>query len=260
MNVSSQYVVLIVYGVLLLIMIVFAIAMHLLVTKHKTLKYRMQLDEERIRYAQELLKVKLELQEDAFLKVSSEIHDNIGQVLSSVSLTLQSLKAPPELAPAIDTSANRIIEVTGDLRHLSHMLNGVRVEQLGLIEAIKREITYLRLNRTIYVAFFHPQKSELPELSGSQVLLIFRIAQESIHNVIRHARATTLTVNLKYAADTKMLQMHISDNGIGFLPATDQPIGMGLLSMRERAKLLNGDLSLAKNGMQGSVVSLTVNL
>jgi len=241
-------------------MIVFAVAMHLLVTKHKTLKYRMQLEEAKSKYEQELLKVKLELQEGAFLKVSSEIHDNIGQVLSSVSVTLQSLKAPVEIAPAIDVSANRIIEVTGELRHLSHMLNGVRVEQLGLIEAIKREITYLRLNKTIYVAFFHPDKAQLPELSGSQVLLMFRIAQESIHNVIRHSKATTLTVNLIYTAQNNILKMQISDNGIGFLPATDQPVGMGLLTMRERAKLLNGELSVSKNGEAGSIVSLTVNL
>lgn len=264
MNNSSQYVILVVYASLLLILIIFAVGMHLLLGKQKAKNYKMQIQEADQRFEKELMQIKLELQEKAFHNMSSEIHDNIGQVLSSVALTLQSISPTKtnaqEMQSIINHSVLRINEVTGELRNLSHMLNGPLVERIGLINAIKKEIGYLRLNDKLKISFVYPTGSEAPTLSGSQTLLLFRIVQEAVQNVIRHANATIMEIAISYNDTGKNLQLQISDNGNGFLKNEDDYTGLGILTMRDRAKLLNGKLQIGDNQTGGSTISLSLNI
>lgn len=261
MNNATQYVVLIVYASLLLIVIIFAIATHLLLSKQKARNYQMRLLESDRRFETELMKIKLELHEEALNTFSREIHDNIGQVLSSVSLTLQSIldaNLTGNQERAITASSLRINKVTHELRDLSHLLNGKRVEKIGLISALRNEISYLKLNNQMEVTFQDNGTENMPELSGSQVLLIFRIAQEAIHNVIRHASATKMKVGLSYEPPGRTLSMKISDNGIGFGQNTAP--GMGLQTMKERSRLLNGNLSITSHSSEGSTIQLSLKL
>lgn len=263
MSQTNQYVVLIIYAALLLILVVFAVAMHLLVAKHKARSYKVQLQQAAQKFESELLKAKLELQEEVFLNVSGEIHDNVGQVLSSIALNLQCITNPclkEKEKSIINLSIDRIHSTTNDLKHLSRMLNGSSIEKIGLVEAIKRELMYLRLNDRLNIHFTHPEKKEMPVLSGSQVLLLFRIAQEAIQNTIRHADATQLIVEIGCTIDKSILEMKISDNGIGLPNNADSKSGMGLLSIRERAKMLSAEIEIGGRPSFGCVVALSLKL
>lgn len=259
----SQFVILIVYGLLLLFILIFATIAIAMIQKHRTRNYHLKLQEAEQRAERELMKIKLEIQEEAYKKVSAEVHDNIGQVLSSVSFTLESESSKPgqeRLSLLLDKSTRHIRQAIDDIRNLSRILNGSKVEQIGLIDAIATELAYLKLNKKLSTSFIHPQHHELPHLSANQTLLIFRIAQEAIQNTIRHAQATALEIKLVHNKLSDSFTMTITDNGIGFDFKGSNDNGMGLINMQERARMLGSSLVMGKGTAGGTIISITINL
>jgi len=260
MSISSQYIVLTIYALLLLVIIIFAVAMHLIISKHKIQNYQAKLLETTRLYEQELVKVKQELQEETFQIVSNEIHDSIGQIFVSVALTLQSLglrKLDSDVREILTRSGIRLNEGISSLRNLSHMLNKDYLEKIGLIEAIKKEISYLKLNKNLKVDFVDPEKLTIPPLTGPYVVMMFRITQEAIQNALRHSRASVLQIALDYQTSSRQLSLSIIDNGIG---VSDSDPGFGMHTMQARAKLINGKLNVDQPPGGGSKIHLTVQL
>lgn len=258
---AAEDIVVLVYIGLLFGLLVLAIAMHLLISKQKARTYQSQLDEANRKLEQEMTKMRFEIHEEELEKVSADIHDNIGQVLSSVGLSLEAvqialLSEKDQLI--LKQSVTRINRTTDELRHLAYKLNGARIERNGLLLSLQTEVAYLQLSGVISARFVNTTGLNRLPIPGTKALLLFRIAQEAITNVLRHARATKLLVRVSLS-DKQVLQMMISDDGKG-INQENLERGMGLATMEKRAGVLKGNFEIQNNPGGGTTISVQINL
>jgi two-component system, NarL family, sensor kinase len=209
-------------------------------------------------YEKEALLSQLEIQENTFKTIAQELHDNIGQLLSVVKITLAGLPLEKD-HKAYDLIANSqqvLHKAIADLSNLTKSLHTDRIAELGLIESIWFESEAINNARLLKVNF----ESEGHEYHFDEQtsIYLFRIFQETLNNTLKHAKATTLDVNLKYTDDAFI--MHIQDDGIGFALnekklTTSPGSGVGLKSLYNRAGIIGAEITIeSKPGMGTSVL------
>lgn len=183
-----------------------------------------------------VLRAQVETQEQTFQNLSKEIHDDIGQKLSLMKMYISH--------PNIDTRnevPEMMSEVICQLRDMSKSLSADIVRKDGLYEAILQDIEKLNDKELIQATL---QRSQIFHfLSDGWEIVVYRIYQEAVHNVLKHAEASKLMVRLDYEKDH--LLMRISDNGKGFNPQNGS--GQGLRNMASRAKTLGGSSNIHSN-------------
>ena len=212
----------------------------------------------KLTFESEQFKAQYEIQEQTMQTIGADLHDNIGQLLSLTSLTLHSietedLKVRQKIDAAIDLTMHSIKE----MRQLGKLLQGDQLVVLGLSEAIRYEINWMERSGNFTISYL--EDGELPAgNSAEKDLILFRILQEVLNNIVKHAKATLITIKLDYA-DGK-LHLQINDNGIGFnageLPLQQE--GMGLHNIHKRAGIIGGDVSITSSPGEGtSVIVIT---
>ena len=207
-------------------------------------------------FDQELLQTQIEIQEQTLSNISQEIHDNIGQVLSLAKLNLNTIPTHVEddVLAKISKTKELISKAISDLRDLSRSMHGDRIAELGLKDAIESELAILQ-NTGQYKTFFN-LSGNYYKLARQNEIVIFRMLQESINNSIKHANAKNITVEMHYQPHN--FQLWISDDGNGFdtgLQST-AATGIGLKSMRNRAALIGGDLTIESSPFTGTTISI----
>ena len=205
-----------------------------------------------IEFEQTLLKSKLEIQEHTFNDISREIHDNIGQVLSLVRINLNTLKAPDDT-----DKVNLMDELMGkaitDLRSLSHSLDADHIRNKGWLTAVTKLLNDLQKTGKYKIEIQYDE--DLPELGNDKPIILFRMIQEIINNIIRHAGANT--IHLAAKKENFKLVIKLSDNGKGF--DTDQNSeGVGLQNLKNRSKMINADLSIASESGKGTAITISI--
>lgn len=216
----------------------------------------------KVEYEQTLLQSQLEIQEQTFKNISQEIHDNIGQVLTLAKLNLATTTiAESAVAEKIKTSQQLIGKAIQDLRDLSRSLNTDYVEDMGLVRSIEYELELLQKTGTIDTEFFI--EGNPLRLDKQKELILFRIVQEAIHNIIKHAAAKKIRATINFNADN--LKVIIIDNGKGFdlspLNASDnQSFGLGLRNMNNRATLIGAKFAVTSTIGKGTEVLLQLAL
>ncbi len=203
-------------------------------------------------------------QEDERARLSIEMHDELGQILTALRLNMELVQkqlAEVHHIPA-DTLSNAIEmaeKATDELRRICRGLRPPLLDDLGLAPAVRLLVDEFREQSDIHVMLTLPSEDHevpVPELAA---LSTYRILQESLTNVRRHARATRVEIRLTFTKET--LTLTIGDNGRGFDPSGlgAQP-GCGLEGMRERANLVDGHLVIRSSRGQGTQVILSVPL
>ena len=144
-----------------------------------------------------------------------------------------------------------LVRVSEDVHALSYRLHPSVLDDLGLVEALKAECDRVARHGELRVGV---EASGVPDaLSGESSLCLFRVAQEALSNAVRHASASTVTVLLSPRG--KGLQLAVSDNGSGFDPGRQRErVSLGLASMRERVRLLHGELDIESTPGRGTTV------
>jgi len=195
----------------------------------------------------------LAAQEAERVGIARDLHDEVGQVLTGVLLHLNSIAASaPSQRDEIDEAKQAVRVALDEVRRISSELRPEMLEQLGLASALTElSTTFAR------VSGLHVERrfdAPLPKLSADTELAVYRIAQESLTNIARHAAATEVTISLERGNDSVVLS--VSDNGRGFA-GPPQEHG-GLRSMRERALLIDGALAVNASRSGGVHVRLEV--
>lgn len=224
-------------------------------------QFRHQREISRIRqtYDHEILKTELEIKEQTLRSISQEIHDNVGQVLSLAKLMLSSLdlEAASPVSEKVDNVMRLMSRGMNDLRNLSKTMDANTLTTEGLAEAIRCEADLLGRTDRYTIDFRLTGVEE--RLDPSVELIMYRIAQELLNNVIRHASASCIVLDLQYA--TRYVCLVIQDDGTGFQSAPDQAgNGAGLRNMRNRASLIGADLTIDSAPQRGTLARLTVPL
>lgn len=218
-----------------------------------------ELDAERKRM-EELAKKTIEVQESERQYLASEIHDDLLQGLVATSYFLQMINAPDKRTAERKEKLIEILRATIDRgRALISEIEPIREPEIGLIPAIKRSIDIALAGTSIDVDFVRPKK--LPAISLAAKTNILRIVQEALMNARKHSQATELS--LKISTTKGRLVVEIKDNGKGFdLEAVSGKIvgHYGLLAMKERAHLVDGELTVASTPGNGTTLKGTFPL
>jgi two-component system, NarL family, sensor histidine kinase UhpB len=194
-------------------------------------------------------------QEAERLRTAQELHDEIGQSLTAVALQVEQLAAAadPPTAARLDEVAKLLQGSLGDIRRIARKLRPEALDDLGLVNALIAMTS--RIGRQTNAPRFERRLSEeLPSLSPEQELVIYRVAQESLWNVVRHAEATTARIAIESSEGALILS--VSDDGRG-MPA-GSPAGSGIVGMRERALLIGASLRIESEPGSGTTVRLVV--
>jgi two-component system sensor histidine kinase UhpB len=189
----------------------------------------------------------LAAQEAERIGIARDLHDEVGQVLTGVLLQLNSItEAAPQHREELDHARQAVRQALDEVRRISSELRPEMLEHLGLVSALTElsrsfaRVSGVRVEREFPVA--------LPQLAPEVELAVYRIAQETLTNVGRHAQASRVTIALESGDDSVVLR--IADDGRGFAGA---PVEHGgLRSMRERALLVGGALAI-KDAPEGGV-------
>jgi signal transduction histidine kinase len=229
----------------------------------KSLELKKNLEEVKSNQEKLLLKTELEIQEQTFQFISKEIHDNVTQSLSlaKLNLIIIDLENKSESTMLIHKSTELIAKALSDLNHLSKSLDADLIESYGLIHAIKYEID--RWQRLTKNDIELEVNGELQFLNTNSELLIFRIIQESINNIIKYATAENIKITISYSKEN--IKILIKDDGIGFDPNTiftNKKIGemAGLKNMRQRAESLEGQLTIESTPGKGTLLKVIIPL
>lgn len=257
------FIVMLIGSVLALMLVSFIVAIVFLYQR-KQHRQEQQLASLKDQYQNELLRSQLEIQEATFKTIAQELHDNIGQVLSVVKLSISILPIAPD-HPAYGGAQNcreMLTKVIHDMADLTKSLHTDRISQIGLTEAIKYELDNLKKNGLIEIEYSVSGKEySLPE---QKAIFLFRMFQEIMNNILKHSRAKKMTVSVDYSTGNKFV-MRIEDNGIGFDPEKKQvqvssSSGLGLKNMVNRARLIGATFDIKSQPNSGTVVCVELPL
>jgi two-component system sensor histidine kinase UhpB len=189
----------------------------------------------------------LAAQEAERVGIARDLHDEVGQVLTGVLLHLNSIaEGAPEHEEALGEARQAVRRALDEVRRISSELRPEMLEHLGLVSALTELSTSFA--RISGVAVERRFASPLPKLAPETELAIYRIAQESLTNIARHARASRVVISLDTGRDSVVLR--VADDGLGFAGGPREH--GGLRSMRERALLVGGALAI-KHAPEGGV-------
>ncbi|MEB0260313.1 MULTISPECIES: ATP-binding protein [unclassified Mucilaginibacter] len=206
----------------------------------------------------ELLKTQMEVQEQTLKTVAYDLHDNIGQLLSLTTITLSSInlndnKNTAEKISLVEDLTMRSIK---EVKALSRLLHGEEIISRGLKAAIEFELEWLKRSDKFQVSFTH---NNIPFNGDSaQETILFRLFQEIINNIIQHAKATVININLQ--GDVENYKMIISDNGVGFdvEKILARKAGMGLHNIIKRSNMINGNAAIVSTPVNGTTVTINI--
>src|SRR5947209_19508307 len=189
----------------------------------------------------------IQAQEQERRRIAQDLHDEVNQALTAVSLRLQASieHAPAELRRELSETKRLSSQAMEELLAIARQLRPSVLDDHGLLAALQSQVRDFA-EQTGTDASFNARGS-LPELSPEQQLVIYRVTQESLSNIAQHAEARKVEVELSFIGRTIL---RISDDGQGFNGG--RPGGLGLSGMRERALLAGGQLSIWSGPCQGT--------
>ncbi|MEX1139015.1 MAG: PAS domain-containing sensor histidine kinase [Bacteroidota bacterium] len=205
------------------------------------------------------------VREEERIRIARQVHDELGQILTAVKIHLTVLtdaamardsRGKSSLQKKLEALITVIDNAIDLVKNISYELRPLALEELGLKEAVEWEASQFGQRTGIQCRM---QTSGDIVLDREQSTAVFRIFQEALTNVVRHASAKTVFVQLSATDETMSLE--VADDGKGI---TDQQLAdsraLGILGMRERAMFLGGSLQVSRNNGKGTVVGLTVPL
>ena len=225
---------------------------------------RVQTEESLESSRQELQKLASRLllvQEEERRRISRDLHDDINQRLALLAMEVEAVErelssSPVHVGRAVRAIQDRVVDLSDVVRHLAYQLHPSILDDLGLLIALQRLVDDFMVRSSLRGSFGH---KNIPEAVPQEIATcLYRVAQESLNNVARHAEATRVDVELTRSRSGLMVT--ISDDGVGFVPdqSPSGRHGLGLLSMKERVALVHGVLQVSSDVGKGTRVQVVV--
>jgi signal transduction histidine kinase len=186
-------------------------------------------------------------------RIARELHDDVGQQVALLATQLDALTAA-DFARQLEEARSTLHGIAGSLNNLSHRLHPGKVRLLGIATTLEGLCRDMGAENGVQINF--ASRGVPRDLAEDSGVSLFRVAQESLRNAVKHSGATTIVVRLVGARSHVVLR--VSDNGKGFDPLTSRASGIGLLTMRERAELVNGTLVVEHARPHGTTVRMVV--
>src|SRR5260221_350635 len=255
------YVIVLIASALAILLVGFIVTM-LFLYQHRQHRQEQQLARIKDQYQHELLRSQLEIQETTFKTIAQELHDNIGQVLSVVKLSLSILPLEKDhpAYESVQTSRQMLNKVIYDMGNLTKSLHTDRITQIGLVEAMRFDLDSMQRTGLLEVDMF--VLGDEYRLEDQRSIFLYRMFQEMMNNILKHSKASRVNISVNYSIDNKFV-LKVEDNGIGFDIAkkrtqASSSSGIGLKSMTNRASLIGAQISVQSQPGKGT--SITVEL
>jgi len=220
-------------------------------TERKKLEQKLICDH--INHQKQLTQATIDGQEKERREIGKELHDNIGQQLTTIKLFLDYAHstASANTSETLNMALKAVSNVINDVRAMSRSLVPFTLKDLGLVESIKELIDSLGRAKVLNIRFDHTgfDESSLPD---NQKLTLFRIVQEQLNNIVKHAAAKNVQVRL-FTKDHEFV-LEIRDDGKGF-DALKTRKGLGIINIRNRVELFNGRLTISSLPGNGCVMT-----
>lgn len=235
-----------------------ALAAYLLYNRYR-LRQKNKLQKAVIKEQDEAAKAIISAEENERGRMSQTLHDGLGQLLSAAKMNLQAVQENLQLNPQMTTAYNNALSLVDssikEMRSVSHQMVTNNVVRTGLANALKDLIekidsNSLKVNLNV--------NGLLQNVDPDIQIVVYRIIQESINNVIKHAQANVLHIHLNMEAD--LLKGSVKDNGVGFDTANIKSRGIGLDSIATRIKFLKGSYNINSSPGKGTEIEFTIPL
>jgi PAS domain S-box-containing protein len=202
----------------------------------------------------------IQAQEEAQMRLARDLHDDLSQSLALLSVELEMFgQSPPseggQISAQIQEFSGQVKRLSADVHRISHELHPAKLEQLGLVAAVRGFCKEFAVAHEIAIEIV--DRSVPRTVPEATALCLYRIVQEALHNVVKHSGGTVARVEL--AMDGGELRLAVADDGVGFDPERMRANGsLGLVSMHERARFVHGLLSVESHAGKGTKVEVRV--
>lgn len=223
--------------------------------QQKQLAYTKEMGTLKAAFENTLLQAQLEMQEQTFANISREIHDNIGQKLTLAKLQLNTLNTglPLQTGQQVGSAVDIIGEALNGLSDISRSMSSDMVLANGLIKAVEHEAEQLAKTGLYKTKVDITGQSVF--LDGNKELVLFRIIQEALNNIVKHSQASFINIRLHF--NNQHLHVDINDNGTGF--NTEQTgFGTGLSNIKKRTGLLKGNCRIQSVPGIGTEINIEI--
>lgn len=238
------------------VLFVAAIMVYIRKYKQRKKEYLNEIEIKNEIHQKELLATQLEIQQATMQQIGRELHDNIGQKLTLVSLYTQQLlyeNKVPEVSERIEQVSQIINQSLHDLRSLSKTLTDDNISQKEIVTLIQEEVDNTNSFKKCKVNFEHNFKQLDLGFAHKNVLL--RITQEFIQNSIKHAKCKNIFINLN-TSEESLWELNIKDDGVGFDKSNIKSNGIGLTNMKNRAEIIGANFSLESQKNMGTTLNI----
>lgn len=210
----------------------------------------------KIQFTQERLKIQIEIQEETLAHISRELHDNFGQLASLIKINLSTIQLPAgPAARHVEDTLELTRQLIGDIKLLSVSLSNDRIAQKGLASALETEAE--RLRRTGLYDVTLTIEDALPAADKDKTLILYRMIQEILGNIMKHSKATQIGISLRHVHNETIIE--ITDNGTGFdIQKALAGDGAGLRNLYTRAELIGASIKIDGQSGQGTTAIITL--
>lgn len=210
-------------------------------------------------FRETLLQSQIEIREQTLQYICAQLHDNLAQIASLIKINLNTLnlsnteKATEKVAITLDLTRQLI----KDIKSLSISVGSDWLEQNGLIKAIETEVD--RINKTDQFTASFQAEGLLPDINKDKAIILYRMSQEVINNMVKHSMAKQMDVLLNINENSFTLVF--MDKGVGFnIAEKTDCVGAGMRSLQERARLINVQLTIKSSPGNGTYISIALPL
>jgi signal transduction histidine kinase len=253
---AQNVLILVIVTSFLILLLILFIALTIYRYQEKQNDYFKNLEEIKIAHNNAILQSQIEMQEQTFQNISREIHDNIGQKLTLAKLQLNTL--PYHSVEQAASQVNDVVSIIGnainDLSDISRSMSSEMVLQNGFIKGLEYELAQIKKSGDYHIIFNVSGNTVF--LEANTELVLFRLTQEVLHNILKHARANTIEVNLHF--EPEQLKLRINDNGRGFDVHANHGPGTGIQNMQKRVQILSGSCVVDSDGINGTHVTILI--
>lgn len=211
------------------------------------------------RHEQALLNQRLEVQAQAMDIIAQELHDNLGQLLGLTRRGLTRAQAHygnDQGRDVLEKSIQNLTRAIHDVRQFSHSLNSSGFREQGLLTTLARDLEAFQDASGILTEW--TVAGTPVSLTPERELVLYRMIQEALQNILKHAHATRVTVSCSF--NERSLTTIITDNGCGFTTDSNQPEGIGLKNMASRAAILKATCSIQSAPAKGTTITIHIPL
>ena len=234
------------------------IIVYVLIFQRRQAQNRQEKASLQAQHQQEILQVQLEIQNQTLQHISGELHDNIGQLLTLVRFQLNMLEVEETITPKQIEEVNEVVGKTIDeLRGLSKSLDGDFVKNFGLVESLTHELGRIH-NMGKYQTKILVD-GEVYRLEGQREIVLFRVVQEILNNILKHAGGKQIQVSLQFTP--AHFSLTVQDDGKGFdyeavLGREMSKSGAGLRNIQRRTEMLGGTCTFKTAQNKGTSVHI----